>query len=107
MDEGDWEHVSIKLTKNGNNFSPKKVNFYQHYGEHTKDASECWWSPANARTYYYIKKGYDENFTHLHIWIAANGHASYNRYDPVYKVHVQATNLIVMEDYIDNVEQKS
>jgi len=106
-DECDWELVSIKLTKSGENFSPQKLNFYQHYGGHTHDANNCWWSSSNSPTYSGIEKGYNEARTHLHIWITANGHASYNRYDPVHKVHVQATNLIVMEDYIDNVDYSS
>lgn len=79
--EGDWEHVSIKIEKSGENFIPKYVNFYQHAGGHTINANNCWWSPTSATAYSGIQEGYDENHTHLHIWIAANSHASYNRID--------------------------
>jgi hypothetical protein len=82
--EGDWEHVALKLQKNGEVFTPVAVNFYQHEGGHTKTPSECWWSSSNTATYSGIQQGYDENHTHLHIWIARDSHASYNRYDKVY-----------------------
>lgn len=100
--EGDWEHVSIKIEKNGENFVPKYVNFYQHAGGHTINANNCWWSSTSATTYISLRQGYDENHTHLHIWIAANSHASYNRYEKVYRIH---KNIPVFgdEDYIDRV----
>jgi len=86
--EGDWEHVSIKLEKANNTYTPLAVNFYVHEGGHTVTVSNCWWSSSNTLTYSGIQKGYDESHTHLHIWLAANSHASYNRYDLVYKIVV-------------------
>jgi len=33
-----------------------------------------------------MQKGYDEDHTRLHVWIAKNSHASYNRWSDVYNV---------------------
>ena len=84
--ESDWEHVSIRLTKNGDVFTPDKVNFYIHEGGMTFNANQCWWSTYPSLNYSNLQQSYDENHTHLHIWIAANAHASYNRYSVIYKI---------------------
>jgi len=84
--ESDWEHVSIRLIKDGDTYIPDKVNFYLHDGGKTYSDSQCWWSSTNSLSYNGIQQGYDESHTHLHIWIAANAHASYNRYSRVYSV---------------------
>lgn len=85
--ESDWEHVSLRVYKNANgDYVPDLVNFYMHEGGFTVPASSCWWSPSNALTYSNIQQGYSTSRTHLHIWISANGHASYNRYQNVYKI---------------------
>ena len=104
--ESDWEHVAIKLQKSGDNFTPVAVNFYIHTGGQTLSPDNCWWSSSNATTYSGIQKGYDENHTHLHIWLSKNAHASYNRYEPVYqyKLNWQYSGTEVIEDYIDNVD---
>jgi len=86
--ESDWEHVAIKLQKDGNNFTPVAVNFYIHTGGQTLSPGSCWWSSSNATTYSGIQQGYDEGHTHLHIWLAANSHASYNRYELTHRYHL-------------------
>lgn len=99
--EGDWEHVSLKLELLANNdYQPVAINFYQHLGGHTRTPEECWWSSSNSSTYTGIQQSYDEDHTHLHIWLAANAHASYNRYDKVYNLEVEGG----FEDYTDNVD---
>ena len=102
--EGDWEHVEIKLI----NGVPDKMNFYQHLGGYTRNPEDCWWSSTNAYTYNGIQQGYDSNHEHLHVWISANGHASFNRYDLVYHMHA---NTILYpgldENYYDNVDYGS
>ncbi len=97
--EGDWEHVSIRISKQGNSYIPAQVNFYIHEGGRTFNASECWWSASNSSTYNGIHQGFvDNQYTHLHIWIAANAHASYNRYSTVYERSVLGI------DYHDRVD---
>jgi hypothetical protein len=76
--ESDWEHVSIQLIENGGNFTPNRVNFYTHNGGWNFEANSCWWSPTNFNSYNGMLQGYDESRTHLHIWLAANAHGSYN-----------------------------
>ncbi|MCK5148702.1 Ig-like domain-containing protein [bacterium] len=87
--EGDWEHVSIKINRENGVFKPQEVNFYIHSGGITYSASTCWWSGTQNATYTGLQRGYDEAHTHLHIWIAKNAHASYNRNAPVYQFAVQ------------------
>ena len=98
--EGDWEHVSIKLNYDYYDlkFEPVAVNFYQHEGGHTKIPAECQWSQTNA-TQWTFQQGYDEQHTHLHIWLSANSHASYNLYDNVYNL-----TAIGVENYYDNCD---
>ncbi len=87
--EGDWEHVSIRISEQGISYIPDKINFYTHEGGRTFNASECWWSASNISTYNGINQGYiDNQYTHLNIWLAANSHASYNRYSTVYKTGI-------------------
>jgi len=103
--EGDWEHVSLKLIRENDLFRPLYTNFYQHEGGHTHNVQNCWWSSNNDYSYAGIQQGYDENHTHLHVWLARNSHASYNRYDPIYKIHIDWFNGIISEEnYIDNVD---
>jgi len=104
--EGDWEHVAIKLQKNGTNFTPVAINFYIHAGGITENPESCWWSSTNATTYSNIQQGYDRNHTHLHIWLAANAHSSYNRNMPVYhhSVNVLGNSNWEISDYQDNVD---
>lgn len=103
--EGDFEHVSIKVNST---FNPVAINFYRHEGGRTVSPSNCWWSSTNNRTYSGITQGYSSSRTHLHVWIAANAHAAYNRYHEVY--HLIGTGpdefCINLEDenYIDNVD---
>lgn len=101
--ESDWEHITIRLIKSGDTFIPDKINFYVHEGGLTWSADDCWWSPSNTTTYSSIQQGYDENHTHLHIWLAANTHASYNRYSYVYHqyVNILITTKMVYKDRLD------
>ena len=102
--ESDWEHVSIKLSENGGVFAADKVNFYLHEGGKTVSASSCWWSGSNALTYSGIQQGYDENHTNLHVWISANGHASYNRNSIVYKVDFSVNPFGPFQTYKDRLD---
>ena len=102
--ESDWEHVSIRLTQNGGVFSADKVNFYRHEGGNTVSANSCWWSGSNTLTYSGIQQGYDENHTNLHVWIAANGHASYNRYSKLYKSEFSINPLGPLQTYKDRLD---
>lgn len=103
--EGDWEHVSIKIENDNGTYIPCCINFYQHEGGHTHYPDSCWWSSNNNPAYHIsLQQGYDENHTHLHIWIASNSHASYNRYDPVYDFTL-SLSLGIGEDHIrDNCD---
>jgi len=102
--EGDWEHVSIKLQRaTGSSFTPVAVNFYLHDGGKTRTPGQTWWSATNSPTYAGIQQGYDANHTHLHVWLAANSHASYNRYEQVYRVDIDFVGL-PLDTYIDNVD---
>jgi hypothetical protein len=104
--ESDFEHVSLKVDASQN---PVAVNFYRHEGGRTVSPSNCWWSSSASQTYSGITQGYGPSRTHLHIWVAANAHAAYNRYDKVY--HVVATSPfdflckdLESDDHIDNVD---
>jgi len=104
--EGDWEHVSIALEENDGNYKPVAVNFYIHSGGQTVYPFNCWWSSSNALSYSGIQQGYDGDHTHLHIWLAANSHSSYNRYELTYqyKLNWQYSGTKIIEDYQDNVD---
>lgn len=85
--EGDFEHVSIELEKIGDNFVPRRVIFYLHEGGWQYPASECWWgSQAMIPGNDFPQEGYDEDHTHLHVWIGANSHASHNYKQPIYQI---------------------
>ncbi len=104
--EGDFEHVSLKID---GNHDPVAINFFRHEGGRTISPNDCWWSSSNALTYSGISQGYSSNKTNLHIWIAANSHASYNRYDLVYSNSFTAAigNFCMSLDpdsFIDNVD---
>jgi hypothetical protein len=102
--EGDWEHVSLRVARVGSDYVPDLLNFYKHDGGHTKTAAQAWWSGSNARSYAGLRQGYDSSHTHLHVWLAADSHASYSRYDPVY--HFVLSNLfgIGNEELTDNAD---
>jgi hypothetical protein len=100
--EGNWEHVSIKLQRTtGSSFTAVAVNFYLHDGGKTRTPGQTWWSATNSPTYAGIQQGYDANHTHLHVWLAANSHASYNRYELVYDLNVFSGWI---DHYTDNVD---
>ncbi len=102
--ESDWEHITIALNKNSSGeFIPFSVNFYCHEGGITYSANECWWSATNAPTYTGIRYNpiFEPSETHIHVWISANSHASYNRYAKVYK------RSEVGIDYQDRVDYES
>ncbi|MDP8241203.1 MAG: T9SS type A sorting domain-containing protein [Candidatus Hatepunaea meridiana] len=81
-----------------NTINPDRVNFYQHYYVWTELPEDCWWGteqePGDPNTGFNRQTGR----THLHVWIAMNSHASYNRFMDVYSVHVA-----FFEDYYDRV----
>ncbi len=101
--EGDWEHITLQLKKEQDSeFLPVNINFYNHFGGRTRSASNTWWSSTDTPSYSGIKQGYDEFHTHPHVWVAANSHALFNRFDTVYRAKVQVIGKI--EDYRDNVD---
>ncbi len=102
--ETDWEHVTIQIEKTGVEYTPKYVNFYVHEGGHTVSAQDCWWSFTASNSYSGVDKGYGEGRSHLHVWLAANAHASYNRLDNVYKFDLNGQTF---EQYVDNVDYYS
>jgi hypothetical protein len=103
--EGDFEHVSLKINSS---LVPVAVNFYRHEGGRTISPSECWWSSSNNQTYSGVTQGYASSRTHLHIWIAANAHGAYNRYERVYNIIADGPLDICSgldpENYVDNVD---
>ena len=103
--EGDFEHVSLKVNMA---YDPIAVNFYRHDGGRTIEIEDCWWSPTNNTSYSGLQRDYNSNRTHLHIWVAANSHASYNRNDLVYHVTAEAAvdfcTQLDPENYYDNVD---
>lgn len=103
--EGDFEHVSIKVSMSS--LDPVAVNFYRHEGGRTVSPSNCWWSSSNSLTYSGLSQGYSTSRTHLHIWVAANAHAMYNRYHEVYSFTASGPDFcssLDPENYIDNVD---
>ncbi len=105
--EGDWEHISIKISKNGSSYTPVAINLYQHEGGHTKTnlSSEGKWSstgnyPSN------VKIGYDTNHKHPVIYVASNAHACYFYNDLRYKVVVTMWPgaPVTAESYVDVVD---
>lgn len=102
--EGDWEHVAIKLIKNGGDVIPQAVDFHIHETGIARSAEDCWWSETAAPTYDGLRKGFDARHTHLHVWLAANAHGSYNRYDPVYDLEIRAFLGTEMERWTDNLD---
>lgn len=95
--EGDWECVALKVRYESGSWVPTHVNFYQHEGGITYVPSDCWWSPTREPTYVGMVQGYHWNRTHPHIWVAANSHASYNRWQAQMQIrevdHVWFTDL--------------
>lgn len=86
--EGDWEHVAIKVRYENGDWAPTDVNFYIHEGGERRDPAECWWSPTALPTYEGLAQGYDPARPHLHVWISANAHSSYNRFAETYTLAV-------------------
>jgi len=93
--QGDWEHVEIKITYSGNpeldiltteDINIIVVNFYQHYGLQTRQPGSCWWSPTpDCSIPHNIQQGFHhEDAHHLNVYIAKNGHTSYNRNEDVH-----------------------
>ncbi len=106
--EGDWEHISIRLTRNTstNVFTPDKINLYQHEGGHTKTASVHgkWVTNAENPNFLDTNNGYTTTYEHPLIVIASNAHASYFHGDLVYRVVIDAFGIIVFDDYKDEVD---
>ena len=87
--KGDWEHISLKIENQNDTYVPVEINIYQHEGGYKVKPSQAWWGNTSGKyNYQTMQKGYDEDHTRLHIWIARNSHASYNRWDDQYVVNV-------------------
>ena len=120
--EGDWEHVSIRVKQDGEKFLPDAINFHQHFGGKTVDPSEAWWS--GSKDLHDPAQGYFPQFrpcppgvlckrrvtprTHLHIWIARNSHASFNRYDDIFVLdafgNIPFNDNPQVEHFVDEVD---
>lgn len=101
--EGDWEYVSIYAERSATGWHPVQVNFQMHQGGESVPASECWWSPTAAANYGQVQQGYTAEVTHLHVWLAANTHGTYNRFAPRYKLYVNGFDGCYGE-HIDQVD---
>jgi len=82
--EGDFEHVSIEVEKIGEDYVPRRVNFYSHVGGHQYSANDSWWGTDQMVDI--PQKGYDGDHTHLHVWLARNSHGSYNYGQNIYRL---------------------
>lgn len=100
--EGDWEHVAIRLDGSGADVIPQAVNFSVHQSGIIRPAEDCWWSETAALTYDGLQKGFDARHTHLHVWLASNSHASYNRFEPVYDLKIKAFLGSSIDQWTDN-----
>ena len=102
--EGDWEHVAIELVHDGGEIVPTAVDFYFHESGIVRRAADCWWSETALPTYDGLQKGFDARHPHLHVWLAANSHGSYNRYDPVYDLEIRAFLGTEIDHWSDNLD---
>jgi len=107
--EGDWEHISIRLSKNGSDYIPDKINLYQHEGGHTKSAfgQGKWVLNADNPNFLDLKNGYNPtshpDYSHPLIVIAANSHASYFHCDALYHIEISPYDIYVADVFQDEV----
>ena len=101
--EGDWERLSLYVELEGSEWVPKQVNLSQHRGGQSLSPLHCWWSETSEPTYAGLSQGYAAERTHPHVWIAANSHAVYNRFDPVYRFDLEIP-LLCDVAYADRVD---
>ncbi|MEZ4651076.1 MAG: hypothetical protein R3E97_20270 [Candidatus Eisenbacteria bacterium] len=102
--EGDWEYLALYLELGDDDvWTPRQINLSQHAGGLSLGPAECWWSETNEPTYLGMQQGYDPAHPHLHVWVAANSHALYNRYAPVYGVSIDIPVLCEVA-YADRVD---
>jgi len=99
--EGDWEHISIRLTKNGETFTPDGINLYQHEGGHTKYHYEGKWSASHTNVSN-VRDGWDSSHEHPVIFIASNSHASYFYGDDVYHNSIDPP----LSEYDDEIQDE-
>lgn len=105
--EGEWEHIEVAFDMQSSVFDSTQitvheVQFYKHYGATSKAASDCWWSatPEHAVP---LDGQYGFNYSsahHIHVWLARNGHASFNRWEDVLKSNDPTNNNV--ENYRDD-----
>lgn len=88
MHEGDWEYVALYLTFDGSEWTPQVVNFSQHAGGQSLPAADVWWSRTAEPNYFDLQPGYAPGRTHPHVWVAANSHALYSRFQPQYELAI-------------------
>jgi hypothetical protein len=98
--EGDWEFISMKVEYSDDRWNPTHLNLHQHSGGTTFDPEACWWSMSDAPQYYGMHLGYSANRPHPHVWVAANSHAMYNRYQNVYMLDLPGSGYD-FEDLVD------
>jgi len=88
--EGDWEYLAVRATRTEDGWMPLQLNLSEHAGGRVLDAAEGWWSPTNSPTYQGMALGPAADRTHPHVWVAANSHAIYNRFDPAFTIEAPA-----------------
>jgi hypothetical protein len=88
MHEGDWGYVALYVTFDGTDWRPQTLNFSQHAGGQGLPPSEVWWSATTDPSYFDLRAGYLPERTHPHVWVAANSHALYSRFQPQYELAI-------------------
>lgn len=103
LHEGDWEYLALYATFDGERWVPERANLSQHRGGNSVPADALWWSATDAPSYQGLEPGFDPERPHPHVWLAANSHAVYNRYEPQYRLafHLDSVCEFVYADRLD------
>ncbi|MCA9726579.1 MAG: hypothetical protein KC729_02785 [Candidatus Eisenbacteria bacterium] len=86
--EGDWECFALYLVSDGATWTPQEVSFSQHAGGTTLGPDQVWWSATAAPAYFDVAEGFAPSRTHPHVWVAADSHALYSRFQPQYALDI-------------------
>jgi len=86
--EGDWEYLSLYVEPEQTDWIPRTANLSQHAGGNSVNASELWWSRSAEDGYEGLEPFFASDRTHPHVWLAANAHAVYNRFETPYEIFV-------------------
>lgn len=88
LHEGDWEYLALYVTFDGSSWIPRTLNLSQHAGGQSLSASDAWWSTSTDPTYFDVEQGSLPGRSHPHVWVAANSHALYSRFQPQYELAI-------------------